>query len=521
MPYLQGASAADSALVPLGKLQRRFYEPVVLLLALTQACMHNYAPRVAESLAEVPSHSPDELFKDFVNKLCQICDNRRGGDAVTAISVLQYPDRVQYRFASNQRSEKELLKVKSYLEGILETLKGYSPSSSNLLMASVLRKIVAFNRLRLQGYIRYLYSQTQICLDTPKLSTDLSDKVREVQDLVKIADNRELDEPAFFKACANLMLCIKAFSKSPTYKSLHEKASSESGESSPWAELRHNAGRLLSYYQASRTLIEARKKWERLFYEVEVNFIPSSTPLVNPVNDKRVDADAIIGRMTSDKTEMRQYRAHADELQRFDLDTKIQDQVSKGFKALVHAEVLLLQSLIDEFSLSGLHPSCFFERRKYIGSSKPTCRLCAYYFTASATDIDVRKTHRNVYINWRAPDVYVRQGEAAKKWRQQILMKVLDRVREDAFRTLAEKVPERKRYDSNTDPTFPTLNQGTSVGFDGAFLVDTDLDDVAASMCRLDLHDSHAEGREVQPGPSISASSGFDGVDDDGGAPLS
>lgn len=81
--------------MPLGKLQRRFYEPLVLLLALTQACMHNHTPRVPESLTEVRPHSPDELFKDFVNKLCQICDNKPGGSAVTAISVLEYPDRVQ------------------------------------------------------------------------------------------------------------------------------------------------------------------------------------------------------------------------------------------------------------------------------------------------------------------------------------------------------------------------------------------------------------------------------------------
>jgi hypothetical protein len=113
MPYLQGELVRDalserkrcslltgtrtpkSAFVQLGKLQRHFYEPLVLLLALTQACMHNYAPRVPDSLIEVSSHSPEELFKDFVNKLCQICDNKRGGDVVTAICVLQYPDRVQ------------------------------------------------------------------------------------------------------------------------------------------------------------------------------------------------------------------------------------------------------------------------------------------------------------------------------------------------------------------------------------------------------------------------------------------
>lgn len=81
--------------MPLGKLQRRFYEPLVLLLALTQVCRRNNAPRIPESLTEVLPLSPDELFKDFVNKLCQICDNKPGGNAVTAISVLEYPDRVQ------------------------------------------------------------------------------------------------------------------------------------------------------------------------------------------------------------------------------------------------------------------------------------------------------------------------------------------------------------------------------------------------------------------------------------------
>lgn len=59
--------------------------------------MEKTAPRTLDLVNEVPSHSSDELFKDYVNKLCQVCDNksRDGGDTVTAISVLQYPDRIQ------------------------------------------------------------------------------------------------------------------------------------------------------------------------------------------------------------------------------------------------------------------------------------------------------------------------------------------------------------------------------------------------------------------------------------------
>lgn len=318
------------------------------------------------------------------------------------------------------------------------------------------------------------------------------------------------------------MRFIKDFSKSPTYKSLQEKASSSTGsrEPSPWAELRHAAGRLLSYYQASRTLIEARKKWECLFHDFEIHFVRSSTQISNPITDRRVNADAIIGRMTGDGTKMREYRAHAEELQKFELDVKIKDQAAKStFKPLVHAEVLIHQSMVDEFGPAGPHSSQFFNDYRYIGSSKPTCRLCDYYFTASATGIDVRKTHRNLYINWRAPDVYSHQGEAAARRRQQVLIKVCDRVREDAFRTLAEKVPERKNHDSNTDPTFPALNHGTSVGFDGGWR-DADLDDVATSMRQLDLRESSEEVQEVRTGPSLTAASDFDADDDEGGARL-
>lgn len=333
------------------------------------------------------------------------------------------------------------------------------------------------------------------------------------------------DSSKVFKTCINLMLFIKELSKSPTHKSIQEKASSDngSGEPSPWAELRHAAGRLLSYYQASKTLIQARKKWDPLFHEFEVDFVQSSTLAPNPINNKRVNADMIIGRMLNDEDRIQAYRADVEELQKHDLDLNITDQVTKtSFRPLVHAEVLIHQSMLDEFGPTGPHSSQFFSQYRYIGSSKPTCRLCDYYFAASASGIDVRETHRNLYINWRVPDVYSNQGDAATKGRERILNRILERVRADALRTLSEKIPERKKHDSNTEPTFPALNHGTSVGFDDGGLRAADLDDVAASMCQLDLRDSSGEATpEVRSeSPPFRAGSGFDADDDDGGARL-
>jgi hypothetical protein len=96
--------------------------------------------------------------------------------------------------ASNQRSENDLKQVKNYLQGILETLRGHTVASSPLVRDAVLRGIVAFNRSRLQCYVRNLHSQPGICLGTPKIPPQLSDELKEFQDLALKADNRDLEE---------------------------------------------------------------------------------------------------------------------------------------------------------------------------------------------------------------------------------------------------------------------------------------------------------------------------------------
>lgn len=84
--------------------------------------------------------------------------------------------------------------MKSHLEGILKTLKGYTAASTALLTESVSRKIVTFNRSRLQWYIRRLCTYIPECLETPKVSIELSDELRELLDPANKADNRELEE---------------------------------------------------------------------------------------------------------------------------------------------------------------------------------------------------------------------------------------------------------------------------------------------------------------------------------------
>lgn len=228
-------------------------------------------------------------------------------------------------------------------------------------------------------------------------------------------------------------------------------------ESKCWCELRHAATRLLSYLHATKCLVSMRKRLPELFESFQVCYVKSSLPSRCPLKARRqgngLSMKEIIGRMTSDPTALERYRGYAQHLEKLGVDENIQEEAwDKTLRPIVHAEVLVLDSLLKD---GGTTSSKFFGGYKYIGCSKPTCRLCDYYFSFHPSRVEVRPTHRNLYPNWRMPDVYDYQGLGAVKEREDLMIKILGRVKEDAFRTLIEKMPETKHHDSNTEPTYP------------------------------------------------------------------
>jgi len=258
--------------------------------------------------------------------------------------------------------------------------------------------------------------------------------------------------------CESLLKYIDDLYKSDIELLIRSRAKEgRMNKSECWSELRHMAGRLLSYLQAVQTLVSTRKLWPELFENYKVHYIASSTPgryiFLGKNVPEKMSADLIIGRMTSDPAKLAEYRAHAQELQKCGLDESIRANTDrKKFRPFVHAEVLLLDWIESD---GGTHPSKFFNGYKYIGCSKPTCRLCEQYFTVHTSGVQVRSPHRNLYTNWRMPDVYEDQGLQAVKDRNELLNKMLDLVKRDTFRVLVERIPEGKRHDSNTDPTYP------------------------------------------------------------------
>lgn len=156
--------------------------------------MHNLAPRIPEPVPDRFNMTQEQLFHDFINKLAQICDIQPGGSMVTAACALQYPDRVQYRFASNQRNEQELKRLKDFIVDILNTLQGWTEESSSPIKVTVLRKIVAFNRPRLQTYVKNVASQSSACLETSGLAPRVVEKLAELRTLSTAANDKELAE---------------------------------------------------------------------------------------------------------------------------------------------------------------------------------------------------------------------------------------------------------------------------------------------------------------------------------------
>ncbi|KAJ4404436.1 hypothetical protein N0V82_010499 [Gnomoniopsis sp. IMI 355080] len=403
------------------KLRRRFYEPVVFLHAVTRAWQLN-RQAVSHDFASVNTGSLEVNFKEFVNRLSQFCDIKLGGDFVTAFTVLDREDRIQYRFACNRAGKSQLERASAFVTDLLTTLR--DGEASNNLDQVLLEKVLAHCRF---------------------------------EKAAKEADFGKLDLAEFAQRCKILMKFIEECKQRKLNVLAERPAHSNMSQSSNcWSTIRHYAWRLLSYFVGIRTMVTAVRNSPRLVEHFEVVFVRSSDPDANPLLNKSVTADEILRRMVPDPAQAVQYSALLAEIRSIDMNKTIQDIIGEAnFRPIVHAELLVLQSLEkDELT----HPSNFFNSWKYIGSSKPTCRLCHWYFEHHGGGFQVRPTHGNLYINWKPPDVLRGDGEDALKAREKMLNTMNVHIRKEGLRTLIEKVPMGRLHDSSTGKTFSAIN---------------------------------------------------------------
>lgn len=155
-------------------VRKRFYEPVVLLDALRSVYLRDN--RISEpDLETAAGKSSKQTYYGFLNKLSQICDSEPKqplGKTVTAIVVLD-SGTIEYRLASNQRSNGELESVKTYLKAILDLLAQATDDELNdkaftaRLFTEILLAVLAFNRSRIENYVDALlaHGRLDFCID--------------------------------------------------------------------------------------------------------------------------------------------------------------------------------------------------------------------------------------------------------------------------------------------------------------------------------------------------------------------
>lgn len=267
-----------------------------------------------------------------------------------------------------------------------------------------------------------------------------------------------------------------------------------SNQYNPWRELRHVLGRLNSYRQAGDVLIRARRDLPKLFENIKVEFLSSSTRDERPIplSDK-LTADSIIQKTfeTEDGTSVNgspdQYLAQAKYLQVYSLDKHISAQNSKSsFQPLVHPEVLLHWDRMMDNRGEEDFTRRFWRGWRYIGTSKGLCRLCAHYFdyySGSEYEVGVRASHGNLYKNWRLPNVFEEDDPRFVTERRDVMRAISGSLRSELYHVLLTRVARYKTHDSTTYSEVPPNTNGSSSST-------TSYDDLASGISRLNLTSS-------------------------------
>ncbi|TDZ16498.1 hypothetical protein Cob_v010677 [Colletotrichum orbiculare MAFF 240422] len=445
--------------------QRLLYEPIVLEYALQMACRGGR--RVFNELPAVENDSlatQAQAFHCFVDKLAQVCDNERGGDTVTACAILKTPQGPEFILASNGRDEDKLQEVKEFAESLLDFASSNPLGlSQKPLVKQVLWRILRFNLPRVAVYLDKVAEHLDACIaDCERRQKTKKDLIGSLESLkLKVEFPRDIAsggiQDKFLSDCEKLLRAILAMKGTPLDRAIRDKAKEgEMTSSEPWCELRHYLGRLFSFRQAAHAIVGATDRFSEMFKDITVTTIPPSALLPKPIaRSPSLTAAAIIMRMEMDEGEQEHYLEEAHEMETlFDVNRLIQCQVGKRtFRPRVHAEVLVHDHVLSRIAEQGVG---YWNSWKYIGSSKPTCRLCHYYFSTHPDHVQVRKTHYNLYPNWCLPGFFPRPESATMDPKTlHILQQVTERVQDDARKTLDDKRPLGKGHDSNTYTTQP------------------------------------------------------------------
>ena len=92
----------------------------------------------------------------------------------------------------------------------------------------------------------------------------------------------------------------------------------------------------------------------------------------------------------------------------------------------------------------------------------------------------MRQGHRNLYGEWRAPDVFRADGDAVARERKMNLERMIPIIRDEAFLNLRDRFATRRPNDSHDTPSNVPLLEAASV---------RTVDDLVSQMGEVDISD--------------------------------
>jgi hypothetical protein len=222
-------------------------------------------------------------------------------------------------------------------------------------------------------------------------------------------------------------------------------------------------GKLGKTLKVSKTLTEAATKLAQDFVQgFTVQTVPSPILLPLPLRGKEGTIQSTVDRMFSDTSKKTEFLDRLRSLEGEEISSFLQRERSTWTR--VHAELLL----IHHFEQNGCN---FLDRgEKYIGCSKPACYLCHMYITHHPSRYIIPASHNKVYINWRLPDVYIRDPGAADslKIQERILLQMIASVRTDLFSEMRSRNMRLPYHTDSTTGITSTLEsmrlEGTGAG---------------------------------------------------------
>lgn len=131
------------------KLLNRFYEPLHLLRILNA----DRGPGEVDLPPDPQSRDFRMIWRRFLDDLSWLCDNKHGGETVSAVAAQELPEDIKFWLVSKRKASF------GHLQWVLENLKTIREQSEEKKAAEALRiasESIVFSKDKVKNYARFL-----------------------------------------------------------------------------------------------------------------------------------------------------------------------------------------------------------------------------------------------------------------------------------------------------------------------------------------------------------------------------